>query len=281
MLVVVQKRIIFGGSAGLLWYSYGAAAYLMEKWGDELTEDVSFEGVSGGCSAAWSMAIHSQLKTVSITEFAGVGIDGFVSRNQKEGWMGLWCFKAAWAIADKFWTMSEAALNKLKETSSRFKAGDTITSILEGKVVFWHTDAYTFKLFPCANLTDRNYTADAYLASCWVPGILGPALAVATEHLAGKAVALDGGVGLAAGDRSMFEPTHKDGKEIRTIFFEVYPTVPAPPKSDNLRVIKLWQWDDFRWYGVHQGLCNPKQATELYLRGYYTAQAHRQEVEEI
>ena len=54
--------------------------------------------------------------------------------------------------------------------------------------------------------------------------------------------------------------------------------MPKPPRDPNLRVIKLWHWDDFRWYGVHQGLCDPKGATDLFLRGYYTAQAHREEV---
>ena len=40
-----------------------------------------------------------------------------------------------------------------------------------------------------------------------------------TNYLPSPTVALDGGAALANGDKTMFQPIHKDGKEIRTFSF--------------------------------------------------------------
>ena len=84
-----------------MWYSYGVAAYLCERWGDELADGVSFEGVSGGCGVAWSLAMHTK-NISSVTEFAEIGIDGCIRKNQEDGWLGLWCWRAIWNIADTY-----------------------------------------------------------------------------------------------------------------------------------------------------------------------------------
>jgi len=79
----------------------------------------------------------------------------------------------------------------------------------------------------------------------------------------------------------MFKPIHKDGKTVKTLYIETMPLQPEPPPDPNRRVIKLWKWDDFRGYNVTAGIHDPWIATDLYLRGYYTAKARAVEIKSV
>mmetsp|Transcript_35785 Transcript_35785/g.54253 ORF Transcript_35785/g.54253 Transcript_35785/m.54253 type:complete len:166 (+) Transcript_35785:365-862(+) len=143
-------------------------------------------------------------------------------------------------------------------------------SLNDGMVSLWATDASTMKYVQLKNLRQDTIT-EAILASSYVPFILGSGFSMKMNesHRHEVEYALDGGAPMWLGDYSVLNGRHRDGKEVRTLFIEVFPIVPQTKLPHNVRKIELWRWNDFRWSDMFYMHC-PAWVQKMYLRAFYT-----------
>eukprot|EP00398_MALV-I-01_sp_L67-1_P000290 gene290-162_t len=272
---VNNKRIVVSGGGGLLYYQAGFCTVLVELYQKHLAEGVTFEGYSAGASASLLLAWCSQ-GVGSVAEYTARTLDSYynIPNYMNSQYNAFNCHADVW-LAAKIW--HDKASEKLSDD-------ETLESKIKDRLVIWVTNAFTMKSVPLFRFPDVRHLADAWVASCFIPGFLSPWLWYnhSTPHASSS---IDGGFGIIDGDNSMFEAKKtKDGKRVKTIYIETFPT---PWKKNsresvdpNIRIIQLWKWEDYDSSSFITGLIDPTHQTDLFLRGYYSSKKHVDEIHE-
>eukprot|EP00398_MALV-I-01_sp_L67-1_P000325 gene325-427_t len=261
-----DKRILFSGSAGLMWFEMGVTHAIAERYAKELKENVSFEGISGGNASAFSLLMASQ-GYADIRKFFEIGVKEFVVVNEENECHGLHCSKEGWEMSLSSWEHAAECIRNQHHPESHHQ---NLSSVVEGKLVVWVTD-HALRSQGLNEFPDAAYFADAL---AYIPGVIGKGLMCKQANRGG--FALDGCFAQMVGDNKMYQPQTENG---RTLYIEMMPTVPAPPQQDNLYTFQIWKWGGFRWKELQSGLCEEETALSQFDRGYAAAQEHMEEVE--
>ncbi len=260
-----NRRILFSGCAGLQFYQSGVMTAILEKYGDRLRHDVSFEGISGGSfTAAFTLAALRGIRSIPFwIKHCGMAI----YQNASDRMFGM------------FWTTSGevgAAADRWYNECQRVSGKELPEHCQDGSMIAWVTDVRTLSAVPISDFSNPTALREAVVASSFIPIILHPHVWSRLDYHSDIDIGLDGGMAPFLGDNYPFSNQSFAG-DAKTLWIECWPSIPAPP---NVIKLELWRWDDYRWSdAVLWG--DTDRAERLYLRAYQTAKERMSEIDVV